>query len=306
MNIRSQRGVVDPLTWIIVAAVVLGTGALAGLKIPNPFANQKAKDAIKQVPVLQKQIADTTAERDQARKEAADARGEAKKDLDFQLQDIQFMNEGVILAGKQVPVEHLIAPVQLMNDFSLRVKMRLIAIRGNLDPKLEDELEVAVGNALNKQRADLQAQFAKDMKAKDDAFVEVNGKWKTAETTAVIQTARADGLDAKIKVTEAKLNAVTAKAVTWIKAKLQSDGFVAEAKGAGLRILIILIGYVALKEACAWIFPGWIQKMPTGPLKTGFRWTTGVIAGGLHFIDAHQKLSARPPAQLPTPNPPTS
>jgi len=242
----------DPLTAILILALGFGGGAMATHWKPFAWLAPKPPTA---------QLAKAEADRDAAKVALADAQAKADaaaRDIasktDEQLQGVQQMAQGAYLAHARVPVAHQVAEERLANSFVTRVQVRLAAIRGNLSPEAEAEIEAIVLGALSAKQAEVDAANAA-LAVKDADFRRV-----TVEKAAVVEakatadaTVAAQRVDLQAK--DAKVDTLTAKVSEWAAKKVESDAKAGSLLGSlatawhwvlGLGIFGAIIAAVAL------------------------------------------------------------
>jgi predicted nucleic acid-binding Zn-ribbon protein len=294
MNLRSQRGVIDPLTLGLVLG--LAGGIFFGKWAPLSFLKPKPPTA--QLTALQADLDKAKADTAAKEKALAAAHDAEHAKLMAQLTAAQQFTEGAANALGRAPAASISPEVRVGASLLLRGNLRLQTAIGRLPADLQEEIVTIIDQMLSADAAELaKAQAA--LAAKDADFKQVTAEREAIKAQIPVLTAQAQKAEA------AKTQLETAVTTKTEQVKQAADALDAKAREAGsLSGALTSLWHWILAGACAYVFlafilPGITGVMQSGPLKNTLRNVSGYLLNPIHHQDAKTTIDQLKTAVIP-------
>lgn len=285
---RTNRGTIG-VDLLLIAGVALALGVVAGGW--KPLDVFRKKPPVAELARLQVELDKKTAELEAARlaKEAAQAMERAKQVE--QVRYAQQMTAGAVESLSRQPVEHRTPQTALSSDLLRRSEFALGLAIGGLPVDKQAEIMKIVDQALSGVEAEREAAKAA-LAAKDKEL-----KVVTSERDAF--KAELPKLEAKVVAAEAKAEKIQAKVEEkveelkgWAKLKDAAERKAGSFSAQIDRLWRTIMWIAGIWAFLAYVLPGLIKHLNSGPLKNILRDASGYATSPLLYNDAKKKLKA--------------
>ena len=284
---KTNRGVVDPVTLSLVALVALGVGVF-GTSF-KPFEFLKPKPPTAELTKLQAQLTAQEQAAAQAKRDAETAKVSERAKLEAEIRAAQQDNVGTAAALARVAPEHRVAEVKLAGAMAERVTLKLAAAIGALPAEQQQAMVALIAQALSDKQAEIDSANAK-LAARDAAFATLAADRDAVKAQIPVLEQKAVKAQEEAKATESKVAAKTEEVKVFAAkadAKEREAGSIGGALKSVERLLLWIAGaYLFL----AFGLPGIVKHLATGPVKNFLRGVSGYLTSPLLFHDARLKI----------------
>ena len=299
-TLRTARGVVDPVTLTLVAAIALAAGVFGTSW--KPFEFLKPKPPTVELSKAQADLAAANAAAEKARQDAAAANAAERAKLEAQIRAAQQDNAGTQAALERVPSAHKTPEVKLAESMALRVDLKLAAAIGKLPDAERNAMVELVALALSGKQAEID-EANRRLAERDAAFAELTIKREADQRAAQAAKEQAAAAEAHAASVQGKVTDLTDKvkaSADKLDAKdREAGGFAASAQKAWN----VIIGLVCAYGFLAYVLPGIIKHMDDSKIKRALRDVSGFTLNPLLYLDAKAKLLSAAGPAAPTNEP---
>lgn len=285
---RSIRGTIG-IDLLLIAGAALAVGVFAGGW--KPFQIFKPKPPVEQINQLQVKLDAAKAELDAAKAAQKAVEVAERKKQEEQVRYAQEMQHGAIESLARQPAEHKTVQTQLASDLLKRADFALGLAIGALPVDKQAEILKIVDQALSGVEAEREAAKAA-LAAKDKEL-----KVVTSERDAF--KAELPKLEAKVVAAEAKAEKIQAKVEEkveelkgWAKLKDAAERKAGSFSAQIDRLWRTIMWIAGIWAFLAYVLPGLIKHLNSGPLKNILRDASGYATSPLLYNDAKKKLNA--------------
>jgi hypothetical protein len=280
-----SRGVIDPLTLVLIGGLALGY-VLGGWK---PLAAFKKKPETAALTQLQADLAKVQAEAEKARLAAEAAKVAERQALEAQVRAAQQDNLGTVTALEKVPANHQTPEVKLAARMAQRVSLKLTAAIGRLPAEQQDAMIDLIQQALSDKQGEVDEANRK-LAALDADFKAVTGEREQLKAEIPKLTQRAVKAEETAKEVQAKVTEKTEEVKTWANKTseaLRENGSLLSNLKKGALLLFLIWGGITF------ILPGIVKHLSTdNPFKGIIRDVAGFLSSPMLYWDAKKKINA--------------